>query len=75
MSMPFLPTIEKSCCIVLKKQVLAESHRKLCRGENNFSNATCSKPKTYYPVIKEIPAVLAPSFLSGNVNVLTSGKP
>ena len=37
----------------------------------NFSKATSTRPKTYYPAIKEMFLILALSFLSDNVTVFT----
>ena len=43
--------------------------------KGNISKAKSFKPKAYYSAMKEMFAILALSFLSGNVTVFISCKP
>ena len=78
----FLSTIDKSCCIIFKMQLLGVTLNMSCSKnlqENvhgNFSKATCKfQIPTFYPTVKKMFTILAISFLSDNVNVFTSYKP
>ena len=61
--------------LLLKRLASLEVHRKMCLVKCNARNATGSRPKTYYPAIKEIVAIFDLSFLSDKVTLCTSYKP
>ena len=61
--------------MLLKRSVVLKTHRKTCIYQFNINKVTGSTPKTYYPAIKEMLAILALSFASDSVTVFTSCKP
>ena len=55
--------------MLFKRSAALKIHRKMCMVKCTFSKATSSRPKVDYPAIKEMLAILAVSFFSGNVFV------
>ena len=57
----FIVSSRSSGPLLLKRSATLKTHGKTCRIKFNFSNTTSSRPKAYYPAIKEMFSILFPS--------------